>query len=550
MRRRVVLAAVVACVLAGGCGALGRIRLPGGQAGLRAEIRVDVDAAIRRIPRSLYGTNLEWIQDGNGLWDRQQNAPNPEIVGLTRDLNVSLIRFPGGVFGDFYHWRDGVGPQHSRPETEHRPQGAVSRHTFGTDEALEFARRVGAQLLISVNAGTGTAEEAAAWVRYVNGGADQARRQRVQYWEVGNELYINDGGPASAATTVPPETYARRFLEFAGAMRKADPTISIGAVGGENYGRYNPVSYADWNRTVLTAAAQEIDFLAVHNAYAPMLVTESWRSVRGVYAAMLAAPVLIGRNLQTLSDQIEQFAPARADQIKIAVTEWGPLFHVRPDNRYVDHVKTLGSALFAASAFKEFLESPRTEIANFFKLVGPTFMGWIGPREGSYVPKAPYLALQMYSSHFGSVLVGSSVKCPAYDTPPIGLMAGVENVPYLDVVASRSGDGLKVYIMAVNKHLDSPIRARITLKGFGPAPEGVAWTLNGSGIDANTGTELAEAPGVTWATQAEAEPDPRFSAGGPGEVGISVSKVAGVAETFSYTFPAHSVTSLELRRSD
>src|SRR5262249_39536407 len=153
-----------------------------------------------------------------------------------------------------------------------------------TDEALAFASQVGGQLLIEVNAGTGTAQEAADWVRYVNGNG-----LRVVYWEVGNELYVRDNSANSQALTVDPVTYAQRFLEFAKAMRAADPRIKIGAIGGENRGLYTTMGYPDWNRTLLQMAGDQIDFLSVHNSYAPGTPGPG-QDVRTVYGAMLAAP--------------------------------------------------------------------------------------------------------------------------------------------------------------------------------------------------------------------------------------------------------------------
>ncbi|MEK7994191.1 MAG: alpha-L-arabinofuranosidase C-terminal domain-containing protein, partial [Planctomycetota bacterium] len=263
-------------------------------------------------------------------------------------------------------------------------------------------------------------------------------------------------------------------------------------------------------------------------------------------AAMLAAPVLIAQNLADLSRQIDSLAPDRGAQIKIAVTEWGPLFSGEPGHRFVDHVKTVGSALLAASAMKAFLESPRTEVACLFTLVDNAFLGWIGLRQGKFLPKAPYLALQMYTRHFGSTLVRSSATSPTYDSAPVGVVEGVRGVPYLDVVASRSDDGRTLYLMAINRNFDRPIRTSIELQSFIPSKDGIAWTLTGTGIDANTGTELPFPEVMKWARQAEGESAARFYQGKPEEVQIVSAALGGVAPTFEYTFPPHSVTSLEL----
>lgn len=516
---------------------------------LKASVEVDAGTVVRQIPRTLYGTNMEWIWNANVMWLEESRQPNPDAVRLTKELGVSLIRYPGGHYSDFYHWKEGVGPYEKRPLALHeKGRSDRSRPNFGTDEALDFARRVNGELLITVNAGSGSAQEAADWVGYVNG-----KREQVRYWEVGNELYLNEGSAMSKSITVSPAGYAARFREFAKAMRAVDPGIKLGAIGGENQGRYANVSYSNWDRTVLEQAGDQIDFFAVHDAYAPVLLSGHDKDLRTVYGAMLAAPVLIKRNLETVEQQIATYAPARASKIALAVTEWGPLFQFDFRGRYVDHAKTLGSALFVASALKAFVESPRTEIANFFLLNDVSVLGWIGSRDGrvppvpDWAPTARYFAFQLYTRHFGEQLLRSKAAGPGYDSEAVGLIDAVKDVPYLDVVSSISSDGRKLYIMAINKHFDSAIEADIGLRSFQPASSGTAWTLTGTGIDANTGTTALK--GLLRGKGIEDQQNPRFSKGGAGEVTLSSSEVAGIKSRFAYRFPAHSVTSLELTRA-
>ena len=101
--------------------------------------------------------------------------------------------------------------------------------------------------------------------------------------------------------------------------------------------------------------------------------------------------------------------------------------------------------------------------------------------------------------------------------------------------------------MAVNKDADRPVAGRMMLKGFTPAGSGTAWTLNGTGIDANTGPAPIQVAGVKWARQAADAANGRFERGGPNEVTLTSAPLAKVASTFEYSFPAHSVTSLEIR---
>lgn len=512
-----------------------------------ATVLVETSRVLRRIPESLYGTNIEWTYHGNGLWDADGQQLNPELTDLVERLGPSLLRFPGGIFSDYYHWQDGIGPQQDRPTTPHYVGGPSSRHTFGTDEALALAVRVGGQLLITVNAGTGTAQEAADWVAYVNHRTQNT--SPVTYWEIGNELYDQSPNPAAESVATPPEIYVERVVEFASAMRAVDPSIRIGAIACEGIHPYMEAVCGDWTEQVLTHCGDLIDFLAVHNAYSPLVVGDEEHDVRTVYAAMLASPLLIEESLIKAADQIARHAPARSDRIRIAVTEWGPWFHADPGSRWVDHVKTLGSALFVADTLRVFIDSTHTDIANGFKLVDNAFMGWIGLRDGQYAYKAPSLAMRMYTRHFGEVLVSSTTAGPTYDSLPVGIVDGVSRVPYLEVVSSLSEDGRTLYVLAINKHFESPISAKIELVDFEPEAEGTAWTLTGTGIDANTGTDLPEMPGLNWAQQVEDTYNPRFREGGPDEVTLTASTVSGLGPTFAYTFGPHSVTSLEIRSS-
>jgi len=519
------------------------------EAPLTATIMVDANHITRQIPRTLFGANVEWIWNGNFAWLERERRPDPALLSFVKEMGISVIRYPGGYYSDFYHWKDGVGPVEKRPAIVHDASGKErSRPVFGTDEALDFASQVGAELLITVNAGTGTAQEAADWVRYVNG-----KRLRVRYWEVGNELYINDGSAIAKATAVDPSTYARLFREFAQAMKAADPRIQVGAIGGENQGPYAFVHDPSWNKTVLKQAGDQIDFFSVHNAYAPVSIRDD-ADLRSVYQTMFAAPLLIAKNLAIVARQTAEFYPGRVKAIPIAVTEWGPLFQTDPKGRYAQHTKTLGSALFVASTLKTLIESPTTEIANFHVLNDLGFMGWIGstndsfPPHPEWTPTARYYAFMMFARYFGTRLLRTEAATPTYDSVALGAIAAVEHVPYLDVVSSLSADGRELYVSGINKHFDSAISASIELKGFVPASPATAWTLNGSGIDANTGTNPIRVPGLIWAKQVEDSQNPRFSKGGTSDITFTSQKAINISESFRYLFPPHSVTSIVLSR--
>lgn len=518
-----------------------------------ASIRINAGRVLKSVDRRLFGTNLNWAYNADSSWDPKEARIRPAIVRAARELGVSMVRFPGGTFADYYHWRDGVGPQNTRPERPHHTDDGRSRNVVGTAEIVSFAREIGAEPLLGVNITTGTAAEASDWVAYCNRSThpDRARHghpepYRVRYWEIGNEQYIKQGVPSTQKAYLTPAQYARRYLEFATAMKGADPSIQLFAIGGVNTRQYRLLEDDSWTRVLLQQAGHAIDYLAIHNAYAPSGASSSGASFEEVYQAMMAFPVLLSENFDAVNREIERYAPQHAGRIRIAVTEWGPLFHFLPSDPWVGHGKTLGSALFVAGAMQSFLRAPRVEIANFFKFTEHAFMGWTDSQGN---PKPSYYALQMYSRHFGTQLVEASVDSPSYASRRVGVVDAVAQVPYLDAVASLGADGSTLHVIVINRNLRQSARARLALSGFRPRAAGRTWTLTAASLDANNGDDLPAIPGLRWARQAEAPKGSLFHSGRPGSVAPVEKSFAGAASAFDLVFPPMSVTAVELART-
>lgn len=518
---------------------------------LSASVSVDANNVIRDIPATLFGANIEWRWNATSLWQERQKRVDPEILKLADDMGVTLIRYPGGIYSDHYHWRDGIGPYEKRPKVRHEPgKTNESRPNFGTDEALKFADDIGAELLITVNITTGTAKEAADWVQYVNKDG-----LRVRFWEIGNEQYINSNSAVSKAATMKPEVYARKVRDFAAAMKAADPRIQIGIIGGLNEGSYRQMDYRNWDKIVIKAAGEYADFISVHNAYAPILTgDEKNKDLRTVYRAMLGRSTAIARNLDRLAAEIDSLYPPGAKRPFIAVTEWGPIFQFFNHGVYVDHPKTLGSALFVAGTLKAFIESQATEMAAFWMLNDYGVLGWIAsanddfPPDPEWIPTARYYVFQMFSRFFGSQLLASDTRTPTFDTRKVGWSDAEKGLPYLDVVSSLSSDGKSLYVLAINNHFDSAISTDINIRGFEPRAGGSRWVLSGTAIDAHTGTKLISVPGQERSRQMTDREQGRFEKGSPAEIWFDHDSFDSAAERFIYEFPPRSVTTLKLTR--
>lgn len=170
-------------------------------------------------------------QSNMGGWRR-------DAVEAARRVKAPILRWPGGCFASFYHWRSGIGPRQERHPEPSVFWGGLHDNDVGTAEYVAFCRLVNAEPFFCVNLLTGTADEAADWVAYCNApvehplGALRFRHghpepMRVRYWELDNEAFRCFG----------PIEYAERCVLFSKAMKAVDPSIKTVMIG---YGNYAP----------------------------------------------------------------------------------------------------------------------------------------------------------------------------------------------------------------------------------------------------------------------------------------------------------------------
>lgn len=454
------------------------------------ECRIDTATVVRTIPRGLFGTNLEWFNSANGISDSNGKVI-PGWVELAKAQGIENVRFPGGTLSDFYHWQDGIGPVAKRPVRDHPTDTGQSANVFGTPEFLRFCSAIGARPLITVNAGTGTADEAAAWVAYCNQPKNPQRiadglpaPANVSLWEVGNELYLPGNPTDKKIITVAPDVYADRFLSFAAAMRKVDPSIKLIAIGTANSSIVT-LPYPDWSDVVLNKVAGEADYFAVHNAYFPLTFGQKNLPWKDLYQGLWAAPEAVDRSLTALSNTIAKYEKGR--HIDIAITEWGALFS--NDAMQVDQVKTMGTAVYLARIIQVFLGQPRVTLANYFKFTDRSFMGWVGYDQK---PKVPYYVVQLFTQHFGTRLVSATIDSPKFSVKSIGVAAAQTNVPELTVAASLDDSGKKLFVNLVNRSWNTIHQVKLNLGSFKAAETAATWTLSSPGLTDHNGRDLPE----------------------------------------------------------
>ena len=116
---------------------------------------------IEHFHRQIYGGLFE---PGSPLAD--EKGFRRDVIAALKELKLSIVRWPGGCFASGYHWQAGVG--NNRQPACDMVWGVADPNSFGTDEFVEWCRRVGCEPYICTNAGNGTPEEMQAWVAYCN----------------------------------------------------------------------------------------------------------------------------------------------------------------------------------------------------------------------------------------------------------------------------------------------------------------------------------------------------------------------------------------------
>ncbi len=408
------------------------------------------------------GTGTVYMDEASLEPGNAQEQVRPDSEGMIANLKPSFLRWPGGNVAQDYHWQWGIGPRDKRPVWTNKSwSNAPEPDDLGTDEYLALCARLHIEpsITVNVNGAGATAQEAANWVEYVNGpatskyGAMRAANGHpapygVKQWELGNEVF---GGWVRGHTDA--ETYAHSAVQYAGAMRKVDPTIKLIAVG-EGLGKEADT----WNRAVITIAGPAIDYLAIHDYTSASKNAEP----PNPRATMMSRAGEFERNYQHIGELIAQLSPRHP--IKLIVNEWNLFFNASV-------IQSMEGAVYASRMMNGFERQGSTVEANS---ISDLLNGWVGgviqaSRDRVY-GTAQFYAIQLYNDHLGTERLAARVESPE-------LMSGVRS---LDAVVTRSRDGSKLFVKMSNADSQRALQVGIDLGSFAYAPDVQVATLSAS----------------------------------------------------------------------
>jgi alpha-L-arabinofuranosidase len=483
---------------------------PASSTGLR--VKIDFDRQIGAIDRNIYGNFTEHLgrciyggiyDEGSPLAD--SDGFRKDVLEAVRGLRIPLLRWPGGNFVSGYNWKDGIGPKDARPRRWDTAWQAEESNRFGTDEFIQYCRKIGAEPYITINIWTGTMQDAADWVEYCNetGNTYWANLRKknghpepynVKYWGLGNEIYgVWQAGHKSVAE------YGPLALEFGKMMRWVDPSIKLIACGGPT---------TDWNREALQNLVEVADYISLHHYGGSMDNAKEAHD-----------DTSLERQIQVLDAVITTVMAntEKKERVMIAADEWNIWFRSwfkRNDDHKLEEVYNLRDALWAASALNIFHRACRTvKIANLAQLVNVIAPIMTNPT--GMVLQTIYHPLRLYAEHCGSVALDALVRSDSFPEYP--------ETPYLDVSVTTDEKNQKLTLAVVNRHPTSDIAVDIVIDGFKPQSAGDLYEVNGPSLDA---------------TNTFAEPN---------NVTVKKRGITGAGAAFRQTFAAHSLSMLTLQ---
>ena len=242
-----------------------------------ARIIIDRDYEKAKVNPLVFGSFIEHM--GRAIYSGIYEPGHPEsdeqgfrkdVIQLVKELDIPIVRYPGGNFLSGYRWTDGIGPKENRPTRLDLAWKSIEPNYVGIDEFVDWTKKVNTKIMAGVNLGTGTPQEAGEMVEYCNHPEgtywSELRKKHghpephdIEVWCLGNEM---DGDWQICHLSA--EDYGKKALEAAKIMRWVDPTIELVACGSSGP---HMSTFPEWDRVILEYLYDIVDYVSLHRYY-------------------------------------------------------------------------------------------------------------------------------------------------------------------------------------------------------------------------------------------------------------------------------------------
>ena len=141
----------------------------------RAKMVLDKEFQIAPIDKRIYGSFIEHL--GRAVYEGIYQPGHPaadkdgfrqDVVQLVKELDVPIIRYPGGNFVSNFYWEDSVGPVSERPHRLELAWRSLEKNEIGLNEFSKWAKQVNSEVMMAVNLGTRGIQDACNLLEYCN----------------------------------------------------------------------------------------------------------------------------------------------------------------------------------------------------------------------------------------------------------------------------------------------------------------------------------------------------------------------------------------------
>jgi len=389
-------------------------------------VTIQTDIEKGKINRNIYGHFSEHLGRCiyEGIWVGE-DSPIPNTRGIRNDvlaalkqIQVPVLRWPGGCFADEYHWKDGVGPLESRKTMINTHWGGVLENNhFGTHEFLLLCELLACEPYISGNVGSGTVQEMSEWVEYmtfdgVSPMADWRRANgreepwNVRFFGVGNENWGCGGN-------MRPEYYADLYRRYQTYVRNYGTNKIHRIACGPNVDDYA------WMETLMKEAGRMMDAISLHYYTVP---GPSWQDKGSAtdfgeeeWFVTLEKTRRMDELIRKHSAIMDQYDPEK--RVGLIVDEWGTWHDVEPGSNpgFLYQQNTMRDALVAGIHFHIFHEHcDRVEMANIAQVVN--VLQSVILTEGERMLLTPtYHVFDMFKVHQDAALLSTHTESEWYE---------------------------------------------------------------------------------------------------------------------------------------
>jgi len=522
-------------------------------------ISVDAGNVLGAMPKEIPGNNTVWV-DFTDKYDPATGKLTPALEALVSDMMIGNMRYAGS---DEFEWKDSIGPVELRPTQLFSGTARVPK--FGIDEFLRYCETHDIEPILGVKVRWPGApgmqpiegddpyakclQDAIDLVEYCNtpndgsnpnGDTDWAAVRaanghpepyNVKWFEFGNEPWGYDtyGSPSRYGYTLVDAAgvYGVAYLNYMEGMTAVDPSIIFAATTYHRLDYTNDWTSPDWAIVVHQMNGSRTDVVQTH----PYFPYSAWQTnLDELYKETMATPKYLDEYISMQRHLMKLTSPETADRKKLRIDEWNINYNwiYDPSVGRINtwHTKTLKAAVAAADALRVFIENRDiVESTGWWHIYRG---GWECISSDDTTVQPIYHVFRIYKNHFGDDLVDCAVHgSPRFDFTKLlgGVIPAQYGVPHITAIASKSADGQALYLMVMNAHKTDAIPVEVLTTRFVGEPwtqlAAEIWELNGPDVDDYLHPE---------------------------NIKITVSS-ANFSPAFTYSFPAHSVTSFKFTQS-